>query len=168
MKATDLLHRGRRVTESDEPAPAPRSAGWTEGGSAAEDQDESTRACAQAREADSLAVPPVPQMMRMLFIRGDGESPSVLRGIMPRFWDRVDYAFAGEWCRTHRVEGLSEQGARRVQQRERTKRWLYFLLYTLPIAAPIALAVDLIDWATHPLGRLLVTGSVVWLLCTIL
>lgn len=168
MRATDLLRRASQVTDSDEPAPAPRSAGSDEGGASGEDLIESTRASAHARETASLAVPPVPNMMRFLFGRGDEESPSVLRGILPRFWDRVDYAFMGEWCRTHRTEGLSDRDARRVQQRERTKRWLYFLVYTLPIAVPIALAVDLIDWATHPLGRLLLTAFIVWLLCAIL
>lgn len=149
---TDVNAQGRGITES-EPTPTPHTAGW--GGPETGPETGPTRAGAHAREDDSLTAPGAPSILRTLFVRDDAESPesvSLWRTITPRFWDRVDYALAGDWC----------------AQDARTVRWLYLLLYTMPVAIPLALALDLIDWAVHPLGRFLVTALLVTLLFVIL
>lgn len=43
-------------------------------------------------------------------------------------------------------------------------RAAYLIVFTLPIACPIAICIDCLDWATHPAGRLVVTALVLWLL----
>lgn len=124
-----------------EPAPTPHTAGSARRRRAVE---ESTRAGAHAR-ARLPQIPPAPQLLHTLFV-GDGPSP--MRETLPRLRARVDYALHGDWCgpESNRL------------------RWGYLLLYTLPIACPIAAAIDFLDWATHPAGRLLVTAAVIWLI----
>jgi hypothetical protein len=91
-----------------------------------------------------LQVPSAPELLHTLFV-GDGTSP--WPSTLPRCKNRIDYARHGQWCAPDST-GL---------------RWAYLLLFTLPIACPVALAVDVLDWATHPAGRLAVTALIVWI-----
>lgn len=128
------------VTDS-EPTPAPHSAGW---GDAPYPADESTR----TRARGHASIPddhPGRGVAHTLFV---GDSPWPWQDLFPRVEARIDYALHGDWC---------AEDATAV-------RWLYLLLFVLPVATPIAAALDLVEWLTFPAGRLAVTAVVVWLL----
>jgi hypothetical protein len=59
-----------------------------------------------------------------------------LREVFPRCKARLDYAVHGEWCSP-----------------EATFVRLLMLAFTVLIACPIAIVIDLVDWATFPAGR---------------
>lgn len=144
------------VTES-EPTPHTHSVGV---GGEGEPLEGSTRASAPARES-KLSVPPVPELLHTLFV-GDPESSAseMWRQLLRRSRHRIDYALHGDWTAPNYIDDDRERIA--------GTRWAYLLLYTIPIAIPIAVALDVLDWATHPAGRLLATALVVWLITVIL
>jgi hypothetical protein len=86
-----------------------------------------------------------------------GDAPLPFGETWPRLRKRVDYALTGTWTAP---PPLKKNGKPTIPP----LRLAYLLLYTLPIACPIAIALDLADWATHPAGRLAVTAVVLWLL----
>ena len=137
-----------------EPTPTPTPAPHTEG---AEQGDESTRACAPAR-ARKLSLPHIPTLAHSLFV-GDGPSP--LRDIAPRLRRRVNYALVGEWTAPPPLKADGRPAITGI-------RLAYLLLYTLPIACPVAIALDVLDWATHPAGRLAGAVLLVWLLTVVI
>lgn len=123
-----------------EPTPETHSVGvgWED-----DPPEESTRTRARVH-ARVTRSPAVPDLLHTLFV---GDSPWPLAETLPRLKQRIDYTLHGEWCAP-----------------EATKlRWIVLLLFTLPIACPVAVAVDLVDWAAFPLGRLLVSALLVWL-----
>lgn len=148
--ATDLPTRGSGVTEG-EPTPAPHSVGVDpEGGRGGK----LTRASALARAKWSLPEAPSLQL-RALFAR-DEASPSPLRETFPRCNERINWALRGAWTDLPEVD---EKGVTHYSN----KRLLY-LGATVLIACPIAAAIDLIDWATFPLGHLAITAIVLIIL----
>jgi hypothetical protein len=136
------------VTDS-EPTPAPHTAG---SGPAGTPGEESTRTRAHVR-ARPLSLPPVPELLRVWVV---GDRPSPLKQTLPRFRARIDYALTGEWTAP---PPLKKNGKPKITAGRAT-----YLVLTVLIACPIALAIDLVDWAVFPLGRLLVTIPVVWLI----
>lgn len=89
-----------------------------------------------------------------------GDRPSPLAQTLPRFRARIDYAMTGEWTAP---PPLTKKGNPKITPWDAPLRFGY-LLVTALVACPVALAVDLVDWATFPLGRLLITVPIVWLI----
>lgn len=153
-----------------EPTPHTHTVGW---GDREEASAESTRAGAPAR-ARTLSVPPVPTLARNLFV-GDPESSTAefWREFLRRCRLRTDYALHGEWCAPNPFV-VDEDGVPVVDDEGQPVedilgiRWAYLWLFTIPIAIPIAFALDFLDWATHPAGRLLATVFVVWLIAALI
>lgn len=151
MTTIDLPPRGSGASEENtgsEPTPAPHTAGSeTRGGRG----EELTRTRARVRARLSLTdLPKVPELRLGRFFVRDAESP--LRDTFPRCKERIDYALHGEWTVPPEVddEGRAHYSA---------PRYVYLLL-TVLLACPLALALDLVDWLTFPLGRLAVASIV--------
>lgn len=157
------------VTES-EPTPTPHTVG---SGDADAPMRESTRTRAHVR-ARALSVPPVPTLARALFV-GDPESSTAefWHQFLRRCQQRTDYALHGEWTAPNPFV-VDEDGVvvedDDGQPREQITgiRWVYLCGFTIPFAIPIAFCLDFLDWATHPLGRLLATALVVWLIAALI
>lgn len=150
------------VTERD-PTPHTHSADW---GTQGKPGGEATRASAPAR-ASFPSIPAVPQLLHTLFI-GDGESStrSFLAEFARRCGQRKDYALHGAW--TEPNPPIYDEAGQVIGERILGKRWAYLLLYTVPIAWPIAFLIDFLDWATHPAGRLAATAAIFTLIMFIL
>ena len=149
-----------------EPTPHTHSAGW---GSQGEPEWGATRASAPAR-AKSLSVPTVPTLINMLFV-GDPESSTAVfwHRFLRRCKQRMDYALHGDWTAPNPVVLVKgADGKETAKERITGVRWAYFLLFTVPIAWPVAFALDFLDWATHPAGRLAATAAIFTLIMFIL
>lgn len=136
----DYPGAGGVLTDS-QPTPAPHTVGadWGE-----DPGDGSTRTRAHVR-ARIPHPPAVPALLRTLFV---GDTPWPFGETLPRMRQRLDYTLHGEWC----------------DPKATKLRWAVLLLFTVPIACPIAAGIDLLDWVAFPPGRLLIAVLLTWLL----
>lgn len=121
-------------TTEGEPTPAPHSVGVDSEGGRGEGL---TRTGARVRAR--LTVPDMPELLTTLFV---GDTPHPFTKTMPRLKKRIAYAQNGD---LHANTPL-------------------YTALTVLIACPIAVAIDIVEWLTFPLGRLFLTAIILIIL----